>query len=56
LPAVAKQTGLSRASIYRLAKMGRFPLPVKVGTRASAWLGQEVDAFITSRIAARESK
>jgi len=56
LSLVRNQTGFSTASIYRLAKEGKFPAPVKIGARASAWIGSEVDAFIASRIAARDSK
>jgi predicted DNA-binding transcriptional regulator AlpA len=36
LPAVVKATGLSRATLYRLARTGAFPRPRKLGERASA--------------------
>lgn len=55
LPAVCRQTGMSRATIYRLIKEGNFPSPVKLGARASAWVGAEVDAWIASRIAMRDA-
>lgn len=51
LPTVVKQTGLSPATIYRRAKAGTFPAPIKIGARASAWVGDQVDAWIASVIA-----
>lgn len=55
LPTVIRQTGLTRGSIYRLCKSGDFPKPVKLGVRASGWIGAEVDAWIESRIASRDA-
>lgn len=54
LPVVLRQTGKSAASIYRDVKAGTFPAPVKIGPRASAWVGAEVDAWIADRIAQRD--
>jgi prophage regulatory protein len=51
---VVERTGLSRASVYRLAAAGVFPSPVKLGERASAWSEQEVAAWIEARLAERE--
>jgi len=56
LPVVVQQTTMSSASIYRLVKAGKFPAPVKVGARAVAWIGSEVDAYIASCITTRDSK
>jgi len=46
---------MSRAWIYDEIKAGRFPRPVKIGTRASAWLASEIDAFLASRVLARDT-
>jgi prophage regulatory protein len=54
LRAVALKTGLKRDSIYRLAKQGTFPKPIKLGERASGWIESEVDDFIARRAAARD--
>ena len=54
LPDVMRRTGLSAPSLYRKAKRGQFPRPVKIGERASAWVSREVDAWVTSRIAERD--
>lgn len=53
LAAVQERTGLGRDSVYRLAKAGKFPRPVKISERASGWLESEVDAFIEQRAAER---
>ena len=42
-------TGLSRASIYRLMRSGRFPLPVRVSAAAVRWKASDVAAWIQSR-------
>jgi len=52
---VIRQTGISGASIYRKVKAGEFPAPVKLGPRASAWVGAEVDTWIAARIAERDA-
>jgi prophage regulatory protein len=54
LPAVLEVTGLTRSSLYRKAKDGEFPQPIKIGDRASAWLRSAVDAWIQGRIRAAE--
>ena len=54
LRAVALKTGLKRDSIYRLAKQGTFPKPIKLGERASGWIESEVDDFIARCAAARD--
>ena len=45
----------SRATIYRLINAGEFPPPVKLGKNTSAWLFSEIDAWLKTRIAARDS-
>lgn len=52
LPEVMHITGLSRASVYRLAEAGTFPRPRKIGARASAWSSAEVDGWVAARLAA----
>jgi prophage regulatory protein len=39
LPDVMLHTGLGRSSIYRMAAIGEFPKPLKLGTHASGWGG-----------------
>ena len=54
MPAVEARTGLKRPTIYALASAGRFPRPVKIGPRASAWVLQEIQDWEDARI--RESR
>ena len=53
MPQVKAVTGLSRSMIYELVCSGRFPHPVKISDRASAWVAAEVDAWIEGEIAER---
>ncbi len=50
-PDVTRATGLGRSTIYRLVRLGRFPAPIKVSERASAWVEHDVQAWIRERIA-----
>ena len=52
LPEVEACTGKSRSSIYGDPT---FPRPIKIGTRASAWIESEVMAWIEARIAERQA-
>ena len=52
---VSQRTALSRDSIYRLGREGRFPRPIKVSKWASRWVESEVDAFIAARVAERDA-
>ncbi|EAA7633252.1 helix-turn-helix transcriptional regulator [Enterobacter chuandaensis] len=50
LPEVLERTGYGKAWIYRLIKDGKFPAPVKIGTRAVAFVESEIDTWILSVI------
>lgn len=54
LTEVRRRTGRCRSDIYRDIAAGKFPAPVKLGERASAWPEHEINAWIAERIAARE--
>ena len=47
---VMRGTGYGRAWIYRLISLGRFPKPVKIGSRSVAFIESEVDEWINQRI------
>jgi len=55
LPEVCRICGLSRSEIYRLISLFRFPRSVPLGARAVAWDWDEVQAWISERIAARKA-
>ena len=52
LNAVKERTGKCRSSIYADPD---FPKPVKIGARAVAWVADEIDAYIDTRIAQRDA-
>lgn len=54
LPQVIARTGLSRSTIYARAKAGAFPKPVNLGNSLSAWVEDEIDAWVEARIAERD--
>ncbi|MDP2760243.1 MAG: AlpA family phage regulatory protein [Sideroxyarcus sp.] len=45
---VERIAGISRASIYRLIKAGKFPRPVCLGTGAVRWKNSDVLAWQSS--------
>lgn len=53
LPQVKARTGLSRSCIYEAITEGRFPRPVKITARASAWVESEIQKWIDERIKER---
>jgi prophage regulatory protein len=46
---------LSRVTIWRMENAGRFPRRVHVTPRCIGWREEEIDAYLTGRIAARDS-
>ncbi|MGQ0452870.1 helix-turn-helix transcriptional regulator [Bacillus sp. SS-TM] len=50
LPEVLERTGYGKAWIYRLINDGKFPAPVKIGSRAIAFVESEIDTWIQSVI------
>ncbi len=45
---VEKLSGLSRATLYRLIKSGKFPRPVSIGTGAVRWKQSDIIAWQSS--------
>ncbi|MBS9404816.1 AlpA family transcriptional regulator [Halomonas sp. TRM85114] len=50
---VLDKTSLSKSSLYRLIKAGKFPPPVPLTGRAVAWLESEIDEWIDYQVNAR---
>ena len=46
---VESRCRLSKTSIYRLAQLGEFPEPVRVGVRAVRWRESEIAEWLASR-------
>jgi len=55
LPAVIERTGYSRSWIYELINQEQFPKPVKIGTRAIAFIESEIEEFIQKLISKSRS-
>ena len=52
---VTEQTGLSRSSVYKQIRLGRFPRAIKLTTRASGWEEGAVQGWIEDRLKAQVS-
>lgn len=47
---VAEQTGLSHSSLYKQIRLGLFPRPIKLTSRASGWEESAVQAWIEKKV------
>jgi prophage regulatory protein len=54
IKSVLEMVGGSRAYVYREMQAGRFPRPVKMGPKFSAWVESEVAAWVEAQIAKRD--
>ena len=46
---VEARTALSRSSIYRLMRIGKFPEPLRIGERGVRWPESEITAWLADR-------
>jgi prophage regulatory protein len=46
----------SRAHIYRLIHAKKFPTPVRLGENRIAFVESEIDAWLDSKVAARDAE
>ena len=49
MPEVLERTGVSKATIYRLIRAGKFPKPVELGVRAVGGDAHSIDEWIEAR-------
>ena len=49
LKSVTKATGLSKGTIYREMRAGKFPKPVKLSTRSVGWRWVDLEEWLDSR-------
>lgn len=49
------RTGIPRSSIYEKIKAGTFPSPVPLGSRSVGWVSTEIDHFLNTCIAERDT-
>lgn len=52
---VSALTSLARATIYKYMQEGNFPKQVTLGANAVAWIEEEVLAWITDKVLARDA-
>lgn len=52
LSEVIQRVGIKKTKIYKLQGEGTFPMRVKITPRAVGWIEDEIDVWITERIAA----
>lgn len=52
---VEQKVGLRKAQIYGLMKTGEFPAVVKLTARTSGWMEHEINNWLLSRAAPRDS-
>lgn len=50
IESVKKLTALSKSTIYAEIQANRFPKPVRLTSRCSAWIKAEVVAYLQARI------
>lgn len=48
-PEVVRRTGLSRTTIWRQIRAGRFPAPLALSENSIGWPAAEIDAWLGSR-------
>ena len=49
LDEVVARVGLSKSTVWRYIGEGHFPPPIKLGPRATGWIEQEIEDWISSR-------
>ncbi len=56
LPEVKDRIGMSKPSIYRLMKLGKFPQAKRLGERSVGWFESEIDEWLDSRLLSTETE
>lgn len=53
---VMKKTGFKRSWVYVQMSLGKFPRPVKIGSRSIAWVESKINEWIATHIKKREEQ
>lgn len=48
-----EMTGLARSTIYKYISDGQFPKQIKLGARAAGWSREEVEQWLSAKLACR---
>lgn len=51
---VMNRTGLARSTVYKYINENNFPKPIKLGSRAVAWVESEIEGWISDVIHERD--
>ena len=51
---VALYINTCKSQVYKLVQQGRFPKPIKIGKRGSAWFQSDIDSWFESKAKERE--
>ncbi|OZC35912.1 AlpA family transcriptional regulator [Marinobacter vinifirmus] len=51
---VMNRTGLARSTVYKYISENNFPKPIKLGSRAVAWVESEIEGWINDVIHERD--
>ena len=49
---VAEMLTIGRSSVWRMAKEGKLPTPIKLSERVTVWKLSDIEAFVASRMEA----
>jgi prophage regulatory protein len=49
--AVAERVGFAPPTVWRRAKNGSFPKPVRIGPKVTGWIESEVNDWLAARVA-----
>jgi prophage regulatory protein len=52
---VSEKTGLAASSIWRLARQGQFPAPVRLSPGCTAWFEHEIDEWLDAKSLERDA-
>jgi prophage regulatory protein len=52
---VSEKTGLAVSSIWRLARQGQFPAPVRLSPGCTAWFEHEIEAWLDEKSLKRDA-
>ena len=51
LPKVLERVGLGKSSVYAMIQQKKFPAPIRICGRISAWDSSAIDAWVEEQIA-----
>lgn len=56
LPDVLEKVGLKQSTVYKYIRLGKFPKPIRLGSRATGWLESTIDKWILDTASANDDQ